>query len=105
MHPALGNWARGYLWGKGNDPTPHWAPSWNHPHTHVLPTHGFKHFLKLDTELLDVVHQDAGLEEWDAQEGSATINMAGTAAHSPRTLPPCTGRHEDRDGMEATLAV
>lgn len=37
------------------------------PHTHILSTHGFKHLLKLDTELLNVVHQDAGLEGWDGE--------------------------------------
>lgn len=29
--PALGNWARGYLWGEGNDPIPYRAPSWKPP--------------------------------------------------------------------------
>lgn len=73
------------------------------PNTHILPPHGLKHLLKLHTELLDVVHQDAGLQGWDGG-GSAPINTAGTDPHSPSTLPPCTGGHEDRDGTEATLA-
>lgn len=38
----------------------HMAAAWT-PNTHLFPTHGFKHLLELDTELLDVVHQDAGL--------------------------------------------
>lgn len=29
--------------------------------THIFPTHGFKHLLQLDSQLLDVVDQDAGL--------------------------------------------
>lgn len=84
--PALGNWARGHLWGEGNDPIPYRAPSLNPPHTHILPTHGFKHLLKLDTELLDVVHQDAGLEEWDG-EGVSTNKYGWDSCPQPQDPP------------------
>lgn len=29
--------------------------------THIFPTHGFKHLLQLNSQLLNVVDQDAGL--------------------------------------------
>ena len=42
-------------------PSPPHAPHPDTPTTHLLPPHGLKHLLQLDAELLDVVHQDAGL--------------------------------------------
>lgn len=42
------------------------------PDTHLLPPHGFKHLLQLDAELLDVVHQDAGLEGQDGGVSTST---------------------------------
>lgn len=55
------------------------------PGTHLLPPHGFKHLLKLDTELLDVVHQDAGLEGQDG--GGQHQHM--WLQQPPVSPPPC----------------
>lgn len=66
---ALQSQGRYCLWREGTDPAPPQDSTLEKPDTHLLPTHGFKHLLELDAELLDVVHKDAGLEGWDGQEG------------------------------------
>lgn len=66
---ALQSQGRCCLWGEGTDPAPPQDSLLENPNTNLLPTHGFKHLLKLDTELLDVVHKDAGLEGWDGEVG------------------------------------
>lgn len=34
--------------------------------THVFPPHGLEHLLKLDSQLLNVVDEDAGLQRWNS---------------------------------------
>lgn len=74
MLPALWSRGRACLWGERTDIAPPKGSHLETPNTHLLPTHGFKHLLKLDAQLLDVVHQDAGLEWWDG-DGSQHQQM------------------------------
>lgn len=40
--------------------------------TNLFATHGLKHFLQLDSKLLDVVEDDAGLEEENSYNAVST---------------------------------
>ena len=44
------------LWGHGDDSDPAQTLA------HLLPSHGFEHLLQLNSQLLSVVHEDAGLQ-------------------------------------------
>lgn len=48
----------------------------SHIITHVFSTHGFKHFLKLNSQLLDVVDQDAGLKTTGHRRSDTPANIS-----------------------------
>lgn len=58
-----------FMWGKEKASPVMPAGRAGSPDTHLLSPHGLKHLLQLDTKLLDVVHQDAGLEEDTTERG------------------------------------
>lgn len=46
--------------------------------THIFSTHGFKHLLQLNSQLLDVVDQDAGLTRQQHTSHMLTITIQNT---------------------------
>lgn len=71
------------LWGlrgHGDDSDPARALA------HLLPSHGFKHLLQLNSQLLSVVHEDAGLQ-MGKEEG---VRAQDLSPGPPR--PPPTAR-------------
>lgn len=58
-----------------------------HSKTYLLASHGLKHFLQLDPQLLHVVHQDAWL--WGQME-LLSLGFFRHRTHQPRVSPPLT---------------
>lgn len=65
------------------------------PGSYLFGTHGLKHLLQLHPQLLDVIHQDAGLSR-EREQQTLLLAMAVTAGLSGFLQADCQARGKQR---------
>lgn len=72
------------LWGHGDGSDPAQTLA------HLLPSHGFEHLLQLNSQLLSVVHEDAGLQ-MGKEEGVRAQDLSPGPPPRASLTPPLPG--------------